>query len=218
MKKALLLIGALVLVGFFACGNGCILHTTSLTIVVTDYVCTGFEENHDDENYTDDNVSVDETFWEDLDGILADNDMTKADIEGASVSAVYYRVISGPTSPPPPDTAWTVSGRIWVVIDDEDPELLAEYQSVVLTGPTGYIRIMTEDDGLDVVDAAIEAYLAASDPDDYPELTFSADREVGGIDPSPTVAHPFVMEWQGCLSMSINFIDEYDVYDMFPGS
>lgn len=217
MKKTLLLLGALILVSFFACGNGCILHTRTLTIVVTDYVCTGFEENHDDENYTDDTVSVDQAFWEDLDAILADNDMTKADIEGASVSGVYYQVITGPTSPPPPDTEWTVSGMIWVEVDGGGPVLIATYQSVALSGPMAEpMRITTVQAGLDVLDDAIVAYLEAGDPGDYPELVFYADHETGDIDPSPTGDHPLIMTWDGCLSMRIDFTEEYDAYDMFP--
>jgi hypothetical protein len=216
MKKALLLLGAIVLVSFFACGNGCILHTRDITIVVTDYVCTGFTENHDDENYMDDTVSLDEDFFEDLDYILADNELTKDDIENATVAGVYYKVLTGPTPPPPGFTEWTVSGRIWVSIDGEDSELIAEYQSVLLSGPTDYIRIMTDDDGLDVLENAIDAYLLEDDPDDYPEIVFHADRETGDINPSPSEAYPFVMEWHGCLSMRIDFVEEFDVYDMFP--
>jgi hypothetical protein len=217
MKKALLLIGALVLVSFFACGNGCILHTREITIVVTDYVCTGFDENHDDENYMDETVSFDDTFWEDLDAILAENELTKDDIEGANVAGVYYQVITGPTPPPAGFTEWTVSGRIWVELDGGGPVLIATYQSVGLSAPMAApMRITTVQTGLDVLDAAMVQYLTADDPDDYPDLVFYADRETGDINPSPSEAFPFVMTWDGCLSMRIDFIEKWDVYDMFP--
>jgi hypothetical protein len=211
------LVGALVLVSFFACGNGCVIETRELTIVVTDYVCTKYEEEHYDENYMDPMETVTETFWQDLDDVLAENDMTKDDVEGASVSGVYYRVLEGPTAPPPGYTEWTVSGRILVQLGDDIPVLIARYQSVALTEGMGspdsdYFRIMTEDAGLDVLDLALEQYLDGG----YPEVTFYSDHEVDDIDPSPSGDWPFVMDWEGCLSMRIDFVEEYDVYDMFP--
>jgi len=213
MKKVLLLLGAIALLGLLACLSGCILHTRTLTIVVTDYVCTGFEENHDDENYMDETETVDDSFFEDLDNILADNDLTKDDIESVDVVGAYYKVTSGAANGP-----WTVSGKVWVQVDGGALVVIAEYQSVVLTGPMAEpMRITTNQDGLDVLVAALEQYLAASDPGGYPTITFYADRELGDISPSPTELIPFVCTWDGCLSMEVNFIDEYDVYDLFPG-
>jgi hypothetical protein len=210
MKKALLLVGAIVLVSFFACGNGCILQTRELTIVVTEFVCSEFNENHDDENYMDEIVDVTQDFWEDLDGILADNGMTHDDIIEAEVLGIFYKITEGPTNPP-----WDVAGRFWVNVDGTE-ELIADYQFETLTGPTDYIELDPVQDGLDLLSAALEQYLTATDPSEYPVVFFKADRETGDIDPSPSPAEPFVMTWHGCLQMRVDFVEEFDVYDMFP--
>lgn len=217
MKKVFPLLGALMLVSLLVGLNGCILQTTEITIVITDFVCTGFEENHDSENYTDETVTFDDSFFDDLDAILADNDMTKDDIEGVSVVHVYYQVVTGPTDPPAPATNWTVSGRVWIEVDGGGPVLIAAYQDVVLTGPMADpIAIDTDPAGLAELDAALEAYLAAA-PGSNPTIVFTADRETGDIDPSPTPGSPFVMTWNGCVSMRVDFVEEYDIYDLFPG-
>jgi hypothetical protein len=214
MKKVFPLLGALMLVSLLVGLNGCILQTTEITIVITDFVCTGFEENHDSENYTDETVTFDDSFFDDLDAILADNDMTKDDIEAVSVVGVFYQVTDGPTAPPAPATNWTVSGRIWIQVDGGPLVLIAEYQPIVLTGPmTDPVAIDTNDAGLAALDAALEDYLAGG----YPTIVFWADRETGDIDPTPTGVSPFIMEWNGCVSMEVDFVEEYDIYDLFPG-
>ena len=112
---------------------------------------------------------------------------------------------------------FTSSKVPWVEIDDGPMVLIATYQSVVLTGPTDYIRIDTVDAGLAALDAAMEQYLAAASPIDYPTIVFYSSRELGDIDPSPTAQEPFIMTWDGCLSMRVDFTQEYDIYDVFPG-
>jgi len=210
MKKALLLISALILVGFFACGTDCIIHTRELTIVVTEFVCSEFTEDHNDENYMDEIVEVTPEFWEDLDDLLADNGMTHGDILDAEVLGIYYKVITGPTNPP-----WDVAGRFWVNVDGVQ-ELVADYQFETLTGPTDYIELVPVQDGLDLLTDALQQYLAATDPSGYPTVFFTADRETGDIDPSPSPERVFQMTWHGCLQMRIDFTEEFDVYDMFP--
>lgn len=210
MKKALLLLGALILVSFFACGNGCILQTRELTIVVTELVCSEFTEDHNDENYMDEFVDVTADFWEDLDAILTDNGMTHEDIIEAEVLGIYYKIITGPTNPP-----WDVAGRFWVNVDGTE-ELIADYQFETLTGPTDYIELIPVQDGLDLLTAALQQYLTATDPSGYPDVFFKADRETGDIDPSPSPERVFQMVWHGCLQMRIDFVEEFDVYDMFP--
>lgn len=220
MKRALLLLGALAVASLIICLGGCILHTRTLTITISDYVCTGFSEDHNSENYTGDNVTVDDSFFADLDEILMDNDMTKADVEGGYVVGVYYQVESGPTPPPAPATDWTVSGQVWVQVDDRPRILIATYQSVELTpgmGPADAVRIETVPPGLAELDYAIELYLGEDNPFNYPDVVFTANRANGDIDPSPTLDFPFVMDWNGCLSMRVDFTEEYDVYDIFPG-
>ena len=213
MKKGLLLLGALALVSLLVGLNGCILQTTEITIVISDFVCTGFEENHDSENYTDETVTVDDSFFADLDEILDDNGVSKDNVEDVSVLGAYYKVVTGPTNPP-----WTVSGRIWIEVNGGGPVLLATYPSVVLTGPMiDPVEIETEEAGLAELNVALNAYLAAADTGSYPTIVFTADREEGDISPTPTPGSPFTMTWNGCLSMRVDFTEEYDIYDMFPG-
>ena len=130
MKKGLLLLGALTLVSLLVGLNGCILQTTEITIVISDFACTSFEEHHDSENYTDETATVDDSFFTDLDGILDDNGIPKDAVESVSVVGVYYQVVTGPTNPP-----WTVSGRIWIEVDGGGRELIATSPPIVLTGP-----------------------------------------------------------------------------------
>jgi len=214
MKKALLLLGAAALVCLLLTLSGCILETTTVTIVVTDYVCTGFTEDHDSENYMDESETIDDSFFLDLDTLLQENDLTKDDVVSAEVLGAFYQVTSGPSFGP-----WDVSGSIYVSVDGGPHVLVATYQIINLSGPmTDPVRIDTYEGGLDVLNAAIDQYLSADNPAMYPEITFYADRETGDIDPSPTPAEPFQMTWNGCLSMRVDFTEQYDVYDMFPGS
>jgi hypothetical protein len=213
MKRSVGLLGAVALLGLLVSLSGCVISTRTLTIVVTDFVCTGFEENHDNENYTDEVVTVDDTFFEDLDNVLADNDLSKEDVEAVEVVGAYYQVTDGPDYGP-----WTVSGKVWVSIDGAPKVLIVTYQSVVVTGPMAHpIRVETVQAGLDELNAALETYLAATNPMDYPTIEFIADRATGDIDPSPSPEEPLVMNWDGCLSMRVDFTEEYDVYDLFPG-
>lgn len=218
MKKFLPLLGATLLVGLLVGLSGCILETTELTIVVADFVCTGFEEEHYNENYTDGVESLDDSFLTDLDVILLENELTKADIESVAVVGVYYRVRENPdpTDPPLPATEWNVSGVVGVSVDGSmPPVVIASYQHVLLSGPTDYIRIETEAAGLAVLDDAIAQYLGAAGPWEYPEIVFYSGME--DIDPSPTAGDPFIMTWDGCLSMRVAFTEEYETYDLFPG-
>ena len=219
MKKFLPLLGAALLVGLTIGLSGCILETTEITIVVSDIVCTTFEEEHYNENYTDGIASLDDSFFEDLDVILLDNELTKADIESVSVVGVYCKVNDnpGPTLPELPALGWTVSGRVWVEVDDEGPALIATYQSVLVDGPTDYFRIETVQAGLDELDTAIARYLTTNEPWMYPDIVFTSDRELDDIDPSPTLDFPLIMTWDGCLSMRVAFTEEYETYDLFPG-
>jgi len=218
MKRGLLLLGALTLVSLLVVLNGCILQTTEITIVVGDFVCTSFEESHDSENYMDETVTVDDSFFEDLDEILADNGLTKDDIEEVSVIGVYYQVVTGPTPPPAPATGWTVSGRIWIEVDGGGRELIATSPPIVLTEPMADpVQITTDDAGLAELNAAVNAYLTTANPGSYPTIVFTADREAGDISPTPTPGSPFTLTWNGCLSMRVAFTEEYDIYDMFPG-
>jgi hypothetical protein len=213
MKRSLVLLGAVALVGLLVCLSGCVLHTRTLTIVVTDFVCTGFYENHDNENYTDDVVTVDETFFQDLDNILADNDLTKDDVESVEVVGAYYQVTDGPDYGP-----WTVSGKVWIIVDEGPRIPIISYQSIHVTGPMAApVRVNTVQAGLDALNGALEEYLAEPSPLDYPMIEFVADRETGDIDPTPTIDEPLIMTWDGCLSMRVDFTEEYDVYDLFPG-
>jgi len=216
MKKFLPLLGATLLVGLVIGLSGCILETTELTIVVSDFACTTFEEEHYNENYTDGVASLDDSFFEDLDVILLENELTKADIESVSVVGVYYKVLTGPTDPPLPALEWDVSGVVGISIDGGmPPVVIASYQHVSLSGPTDYIRIETLPSGLAVLDDAIAQYLDAAGPWEYPDITFYSGME--NIDPSPTAGDPFIMTWDGCLSMRVAFTEEYETYDLFPG-
>ncbi len=219
MKKTLPLLGALMLVSLLVCLNGCILQTRTITITVTDLICTGFEEEHDDENYTDATITFDDVVFEEMDEILADNDMTKDDVEQVSVIGVYHQVVTGPTPPPAPATGWTVSARLWVEVDGGEPTLIASYRDIVLTVPmVEPARITTNDAGLAVLNAALEDYLSEDNPGNYPTIVFHADRETGDISPSPTEESPLIMTWNGCLSIRADFTEEFDIYDMFPGN
>ena len=216
MKKFLPLLGATLLLGLLIGLSGCILETTELTIVVADFACTGFEEEHYNENYTDGVASLDDSFFADLDIILLDNELTKADIESVSVVGVYYKVLTGPTPPPAPAVEWEVTGVVGISIDGGmPPVVIATYQTVTLSGPTDYIRIETVQAGLDALDYAIAQYLNAAGPWEYPDITFYSGME--NIDPSPTAGDPFLMTWDGCVSMRVAFTEEYETYDLFPG-
>jgi hypothetical protein len=67
-------------------------------------------------------------------------------------------------------------------------------------------------DGVDLINAAIADFLAGYDP----VLEFWVDYETGDVDPTPTPGDPLEFTWEGCLKLYIDFIEEYDVYDMFP--
>jgi hypothetical protein len=204
MKKVLLLLGALIVVSFFACGNGCILHTKELEIVITDRACIQFDEHHTSENYT---TPGQESLFEDLDQLLDDHDLTRSQVIEAGLISATYQVLTLAGS-----HDWTVQGTIWVGYDDDEAVVVNPTIESLSSAMADPVAADLNQDGVDLINAAIADYLNGMNP----VLSFWVDYETGDVDPTPTLADPLDFAWEGCLKLYVDFVDTLDVYDMFP--
>jgi hypothetical protein len=204
MKKALLLLGALIVVSFFACGNGCILHTRELEIVVTDRACIMFNEFHTSENYTTPGA---ENLFEDLDELLADHGLARSDVIEAGLISATYQVLTLEGS-----TDWTVQGTMRVSYDDAEAVIVNPTSQSLMGAMAAPVPADLNSDGVDLINEAIADYLAGLNP----VVEFWVEYGTGDVDPAPTAGNPLEFTWEGCLKLYIDFIEELDVYDMFP--
>lgn len=211
MRKKLTLMGVLLLLGLVATGSDCIFDTKVVELIVTGETCTEkFNEDHGTEEWT---TSVTYAVADELDEILSDNGVEKADVDTARLISVTYEVLT------PDDHDWEISGAITVEYPARGraPEIIVDYDAVSLdaiTGVPAYANLNAA--GVAVFHEAVDDYLAGQNP----ELTFAVVNGDVVPDPTDTEQEPpgrISFSWQACLRMYIILDEEVDWPDVWPG-
>ena len=194
MRKILLVPVLALLVFAMMSGAGCLLVDRVVELVLTGYVCVLFEEYHTEFNWTTpEEVDV----ADELDAVLADLDLTRADIDTAFVVSASYQVLSIEGT-----TDWVLSGRIMVERTDPDheegPYELIEYtsQNLAAAMPAPIYADLTTA-GVDLINDAITGYRLNAE---NPTFTFSVVNDSGSPDPMPEALD---FDWEGCVTIHL---------------
>lgn len=210
MRKRLTLIGVLLLLGFVATGSDCLFDTKVVELIVTGETCPPkFIQYSTDADLDPDTRT--HRVADDLDDILADNDIGKTSIGTARVISVSYEVERiGEEA----GHDFTVSGQVTIEYGARrmGPEVIVEYDDVSLESVYHSPEFATLNPaGVAIFHAAVDDYLAGGDP----EVTFVAENQ--GITPVPTEEEPIDFWWHACLRMYVTINDTLDVLDPWPG-
>ena len=212
MKKRFAVIGVLLLLGFVATGSDCIFDTKVVELIITGETCPPkYIQYSENANVDPDTVSY--RVADDLDDILADNDIEKAKIDTIDtpkVISVSYEVLRIGEA----DHDWTVSGEVTIEYTARrmGPEVIVEYDDVSLESIYHSPEFATLNPaGLAIFHAAVDDYLDGGDP----EVTFVATSQA--VSPTPTEEDPIDFWWKACLRMYIVVREEFDWPDPWPG-
>jgi hypothetical protein len=209
MRKKLALIGVMLLLGFVASGSDCIFDTKVVELIVTGETCPPkFMHYSESATYAD---TVSYRVADDLDDILADNDLERTEIDTARLISVSYEVLRiAETS-----HDWTISGQITIEYTARGlgPEVIVDYDSLSLESVLGspeYASLNAA--GVAVFHAAVDDYLDGGDP----EVTFRVESD--SVSPIPNESDPIDFWWKACLRMYIILDEEFEWPDPWPGS
>ncbi len=200
MKK-LTWIVALLLVGLALGGSDCILDEKVVQLVILGEACTDeFDEYHTTANWTTpDTYDVSD----DLDRILAENDIDKGKIISAQLISATYEVTD------PPEHNWTLSGTITVQYDSS-PEVIVNYTDQSLSEIDGVPKYADLNSaGVNVFNDAIDDYLNGLSP----VLTFRVEN--GSVTPDPLLSDPVDFKWVACLKIYVVVEENYEWPDIF---
>ena len=211
MKK-ILLASVLLLLFLMAGGTGCILDTKIVEIVLSDWACVTFDEVH---TSVSNNPADTLDYAEQLDQLLADNDMSRSDIKSAHVVKATYEVTEVTST-----DDFTITGMIRVQRGDiaDGPEVIVNYDSQAITpGEIGIVHnAPLNGAGVALLNRALADYLDDSGPPLYPTLIFTTEQ--GTIVPTPTDLNPLLFKWQGCILFQFTFDQEFEFPDPIPES
>jgi hypothetical protein len=208
MKK-ILLASVLLLLFLMAGGTGCILDTKIVEIVISDWACVTFNEVH---TSVSNNPADTLDYAEQLDQLLADNEMTRSDIKSAHIVRATYEITEVTST-----GSFNISGMIRVARDDisDGPEVIVNYDNQdVSTSEIGIVyNAPLNGAGVALLDRALADYLAGTH---NPTLIFTTEQ--GTIVPTPTDLLPLLFKWQGCILFQFTFDEEFEFPDPIPES
>lgn len=185
-------------------GNGCVLDQKLVDVVVTGEVCAEFIESHASADYS---TPVTLDYSGEIDGILADNGLSRGDIKSATLVSASYEVTRF-THP----HDWLISGTVTVRRTDVDagPAVLIGYDSVSVDGARGARTGANLDPGgVALINQALADFIAGQNPGI--ELVVQS----GGVEPIPTPADRIEFSWLACMIVQVVFEEQVDVPDPF---
>jgi hypothetical protein len=211
MKKVLMTAALIIPIVITLGLGGCLLEDRTVQIVLNSDHCEEFPEDHGSDSWT---RSETVELGEDLDQLLADNEISVEDIDSVFVTSGTYDVIEFPEI----DHDWTLTGAIQIErtdISSSGPITLiasipvsveAEYHS----GPQS---IPLEPAAVALINQALEDYLnGAATPE------FELSVVMGNIEPDPTPTDRIVFTWKACLLVQVVTELEVEVVNWLGGS
>jgi hypothetical protein len=115
----------------------------------------------------------------------------------------------------PPAHDWTLTGAITVErVDNSDgPETVIDYASQSLMGAYGApVFADLNEDGVDLINDAIDDYIAGQDP----VLLFKVVNSA--CSPTPSSQDQLIFDWEACVLYYAVVAETLAVPDPFPGS
>jgi len=208
MKTRFLIPVLLVLLAFALSGSDCLLYEKVLDVVFLHSTCVDFEQLEDSETFTT-TETVD--YADEIDGILADNDIEKSDISQAHVVSASYEVTDFAHT-----HDWVISGEITVRRTDVagPTATIVEYTSesvqATLNNRTPATLVQ---EGVDLLNDALDDYLGG----EMPVLEFAVVSGTGDVDPTPTPQDMMEFDWTACIAFHIVATVTTDAPDPFGG-
>jgi len=193
----------LLLVGGLA---GCLVEDREVEIVLNDVHCEEFVEYHTSENYTTPGTLE---LSEDLDQLLADNDIDKTQIVDAFLVSGSYEVTEFAHS-----HDWDLEGIILVERTDitDGPDTLVLYTALSLEDALGVKNgAKLHADGVALIDRALDDYLGGA----YPTLLLTVVS--GDVEPPPTPGDPLSFLWDACLDIQVIYLLETEIVNGLGG-
>jgi hypothetical protein len=200
-------IAVIALLLLFAAGSsGCLVEDREVEVVLGDEHCEEFTEYHTTENYTTPGLLE---FTEELDNLLADNDIDKDQIVDAFLVSGSFEVLEFSHI-----HDWELSGIITVERTDitDDPDTLVMYTELSVEGALGEkIGVTLHPAGVAAVDQALDDYLAGG----YPTLLLTVMS--GDVEPSPSGSDPLSFRWESCLNIQVIYTLETEIIEPLGG-
>lgn len=210
MKKTMSKVTVVFLLLFLIGATSCIMETKVMEVVLTDETCVDFEQYSEDEIFSDVEY-VD--YAAQIDTILWDNELSRADIISAHLVSASYRVTEFSQ-----DTDWEITGAITVERADisHGPDTIVVYteQSIRDAHGDALIPAFLHAAGVAVIDSALYDYINNGR---NPIFVFRILN--GDVDPNPspigTTPGPIDFSWQACIEVHIVTEHEGDYPDVF---
>jgi hypothetical protein len=205
MKSNIVKILLACLICTVAFGTSCILEDKVVQLVFTSTTSADFPENSEDENWT--TIAVID-YADQIDDILADNDLARDSVESAILVSAYYGVTKFNQN-----EDWEISGAI--LVDRRDisiaQDTIVSYDKVKVRDALGRrIPADLHAGGVNIMDQALAQYIAGTHD---PILEFTVAN--GNVDPDPTPANPIIFDWRAWLKIQVILSETFEVPDPF---
>ncbi|MGD1049069.1 MAG: hypothetical protein ABR899_10025 [Candidatus Krumholzibacteriaceae bacterium] len=202
-KAALLLLAA----GLLVCMSSCIMEDRTVQFVVTHETCATFDVSSQSASFT---VPTSVFLADEINSALNDNNAALEDVVTARIVSLSYGV-TGFTPPASPHD-WQITGAVTVERNDisDGPDTLLSYTDESVENAYGKrIPAKLNKDGVDIVNRAIDAYIAGGNP----VLIFTLVN--GSVNPAPSALDPVMFQWRPCLVLHIITQKDTQVPDPF---
>ena len=211
MKKVFLTL-ALMIPLVIALGlGGCLLEDRDVQIVLNEDFCSSFPEDHASETWTS-NKTIE--LGEDLDQLLADNDISLDQIDSIFVSGGNYDVIEYTVI----DHDWLINGTITIERTDvsgSGPVTLVtgSAKSIETEYASGPQTVPLEPAAVAMINQALYDYLNTGAT---PEFEISV--VMGEVSPSPSTEDRIIFEWQACILVQVLSTLDFEIVNWIGGS
>ena len=188
--------------------NSCLLEDREVEIVLNDEHCEKFVEYHTTENYTTPAIIE---IGEDLDSLLADNDVSRDQLVNAFLVSATYEVSKFSHT-----HDWEIKGIITVERTDltgVGPDTLIVYSDVSLEDELGIkTAVDLHGDGVAIVNQAMDDYIAGGNP------TLLLTVVNGEVEPSPSEGDSLDFIWEACLNVQVIVTIDTEIVEIIGGS
>jgi hypothetical protein len=209
MKKVLVAAALMIPIALALGLGGCLVEDREVEVVLNQEHCEEFVEHHTTENYTTPTIIE---LGEDLDRLLADNDVSREDIVNAFLVSAFYEVTEFMHT-----HDWEITGAITVQrlhVTGAEPETLIVYSELSLEDKLGEkTQVVLHPDGVAVVNTAMADYIAGGNPAIQLMVVNGAVGET-----SPSVGDPLDFVWEACLNIQVVVTIDTEIFNFMGGS
>ena len=187
---------------------GC-LEDRETEIVLNDENCETFDEHRTSENYTTPYLL---DLAGEIDSLLEDNDVSREEILDAFLVSASYEITDFPHGELYHD--WEFAGVIMIerLGGGNPPDTLLDYNDYITVSDAvvgDKIHVTLHDDGVAVINDALEDFIAGLDP------VLRVTVENGDIEPDPSEIDPLVFSWEFCLFLQLITTLDTEIFQVF---